>query len=165
MTRLTLIDLASTHPRMKQEARLKPPSVTFHSLKTTVNLDVGNTLANWTQGKANGWFSSPTNSLMQERLMHTLPTVRLPAKLITCCCLPMEKDHKTAPTKHASAKANCTLPWKWQLDDSASTMHATANQLPLMSNVNGTSKANALPHSHKKPAPFDANLLNLETTV
>ena len=37
--------------------------------------------------------------------------------------------------KHSSVKANYTLPQHWQLGNTTSTMHVSANQLPLMSNA------------------------------
>ena len=37
--------------------------------------------------------------------------------------------------KHAPVKANCSLPQHWWLDDTTSTTHVAANQLPLISNT------------------------------
>ena len=119
--------------------------------------------------------------------------------------------------KCSSVKANYSLPQHWQLDDSTSTTHVSANQLPPMSDAATTghksqgssldaahvpdwnysvnwpyvvisrvrtlqglfvgkkldpSKDHSVPvelqrpmrffHSHKKPASFDATLLNLK---
>ena len=189
-------------------------------LMITVNLDVGNTLANGTQGKVKRIILKPSETTHRQKIdAHTVDCVYA-SQVDHLLFLANGKEHKIAPMKYSSIKVNYSLPQHWQLDDSTSTMHVTANQLPLMSNTATTghklqgssldavyvpdwnysvnwpyvvisrvrtlqglfigkkldpSKDYSVPvelqrlmrffHSYKKPASFDATLLNLDTPV
>ena len=104
-------------------------------LMITVNLDVGNTLANGTQGKVKRVILKPSQNPHRQRIdEHTVDCV-CASQVDHLLLLANGKEHKIAPMKYSSVKANYTLPQHWQLGNTTSTMHVSANQLPLMSNA------------------------------
>ena len=101
-------------------------------LMITVNLDVGNTLANGTQGKVKRVTLKPSQNPHRQRIdEHTVDCVHA-SQVDHLLLLANGKEHKIAPMKYSSVKANYTLPQHWQLDNTTSTTHVSANQLPCI---------------------------------